>query len=199
MAGRRSAPPSPQSSSDGGRITVPATVTDPVWSLHPWPLTITAAGALLEVPALPAADWLAILMASELELDDLFPGLLAASDQELVEEALLDGVISLDDCYQMVLDIISTVSGRPWWVAMRLIYVARDSWQVLGAELLLKGVDAQKLSLSGWLDVLLLTVMRNIDKDEATMFTLRLEQPPADIEVETKEPEMSASAFMSMA
>lgn len=197
MAGRPSAPSQP--SSDSGRVIIPATVTDPVWSLRPWPVTVKAIGNLFEVPTLPATDWLAILMTAEPELEDLFPGLLEESDQNLVEEALLDGVISLEECYGITLDIISAVSGRPWWVAMRLIQMALGSWQVLGAEMILKGVDADRLSLSAWLDVLLLTVMRNIDPKEATMFTLRLTQPPADIEEEPKEMEMTASAFMSMA
>lgn len=197
MAGRPSAPS--QSSGDSGRVIIPATVTDPVWSLRPWPVTVKAIGTLFEIPALPATDWLAILMTAEPELEDLFPGLLEESEQELLEDALLDGFISVEECYGITLDIISMVAGRPWWVAMRLIQMALTSWQVLGAELILKGVDSEKLSLSAWLDVLLLTIMRNIDSKDATMFSIRLEQPPADIEVEPKEMEMSVGAFMSMA
>lgn len=156
-------------------------------------------GTMFELPALPATDWLVILMTAEPELEDVFPGLLGEEEHSQVDEALIDGVLDLDEVYEACCTIIDAVSGRPWWVAMRLIEVARTNWHVLGAELLTNGVDSEQLSLSGWLDILLLLIMNRIDPKDAAMFTLRLEQPPADIEVEAKEPEMSASAFMSMA
>lgn len=196
MAVRRSAP-SPSGDGAQPQVVIPKTVTDPVWSLRPWPVSVRVVGTMYEIPALPAVDWLAILMAENPDLDNIFPGLLDQEEQDIVTEAMLDG--HLEETFSVCLDIITAVSGRPWYIAMRLIDVARNSWQVLGAEMLLKGVDAERLSLSGWLDILLLTIMNNIDPKEATMFTMRLEAPPADIEVEQPEPEMTASSFMSMA
>lgn len=193
MAVRRSAP----SSEADPQVIIPKTVADPVWSLRPWPVSVHMIGTRYEIPALSAADWLAILMSEDPDLDDIFPGLLEEKDQDVVTEAMLDG--HLEETFSVCLDIITAVSGRPWYIAMRLIDVARNSWHVLGAEMLLKGVDADRLSLSGWLDILLLTIMKNIDPKDATMFALRLETPPADIEAEQPEPEMSASSFMSMA
>ena len=195
MAVRRSAPnSSPEAQT---QVTIPKTVTDPVWSLRPWPVSVRVVGTMFEIPALPAADWLTILMTENPDLDDIFPGLLDEEDQDIVTEAMLDG--ALEETFSVCLDIITAVSGRPWYIAMRLIEVARNSWQVLGAEMLLKKVNAEELSLSGWLDVLLLLIMRNIDPKEATMFTMRLEAPPADVEVEQPELEMSVGSFMSMA
>ncbi len=179
------------------QVVIPKTVTDPVWSLRPWPVSVRVAGGMYEIPALPAVDWLTVLMTDDPALDDIFPGLLDEADQDVVTEAMLDG--HLEETFSVCLDIITAVSGRPWYIAMRLIDVARTSWHVLGAEMLLKGVDAEKLSLSGWLDILVLTIMKNIDPKDAAMFTMRLEAPPADIEVEQPEPEMSVSSFMSMA
>ena len=195
MAGRRSVPSSPEAATP--QVVIPNTVTDPVWSLRPWPVTVRVVGTMYEIPAAPAVDWLAILMTETPELDDIFPGFLSEEEQEEITDALFEGY--LEETTDVVLEVISAVSGRPWWIAMRLIEVARNSWQVLGAEMILKGIDAEKLSLSAWLDVLLLTIMRNIDPKDAAMFTMRLEEVPKDIEVEQKEPEMSASAFMSMA
>jgi hypothetical protein len=41
--------------------------------------------------------------------------------------------------------------------------------------------------------------MRNIDPKEVTMFTMKLEQVPAYLQIEQPEPEMNVSTFMSMA
>lgn len=180
-------------------MAVPALVKDPIWSLQPWPTEITFAGTRFELPPLPAVDWLQVLMAEEMDLADIFPGWLSESEQDLINDALFDGAVDMDQLYETCLEALTIVSGRPWWVTLRLVSTARASWQVLGAEMLLKGVDAGALSLSGWLDVLLLLVMRNIDPKEAMMFTLKLEQPPPGVEVAAPEPEMSASAFLSMA
>jgi hypothetical protein len=70
---------------------------------------------------------------------------------------------------------------------------------VVGGELALKGVDATQLSLSSWLDVLLLILLRNMDQKDIPMFTMRLEVPPEGFQAEAQEPTMSAQEFMAMA
>ena len=162
-------------------------------------MTVTIGGHLFEVPAEPATFWLAVLMEPRADLLDLFPGCLDDDDQDLVNDLLFDGVISMQELYELVLDIVATNGSRDWWVVLRLAEVARSSWHTIGAEMLNRGVDPSRLSLSAWLDVLTLTLMRNIDPKDATMFTMKLEQPPPEMVAETKEPEISASQFMSMA
>jgi hypothetical protein len=196
VAARPSAPDLAQTP----KVIVPQLVTDPVWSLRPWPVIVEIGPLELVVPALPAADWLAVLMVENIDPDDLFPGLLDPADAEQVEEALYAGELSLDDFDQAFLNLVTTVSGRPWWVALRLISVARQSWAGFGGEMLLRGVDANRLSLSAWLDVLLLTILRNSEPEAVTMFTLQLEMPPPDeVKKVESELEMSSSAFMAMA
>ena len=138
-------------------------------------------------------------MNTELDLLDLFPGALESEDQDHVFDMILNGSLAEVDFGELVLNIIAEVSGRPWWVALRLVNGARNGWSVVGADMLLRGVDATRLSFSGWLDVALLTMIKNIDQKKLTMFNLELEQPPpgegSDAE---SEPTMTASAFMSM-
>ncbi len=201
MAARVSAPSESPVPTDGGggRVQVPKTNVDPVASLAPTSLTVKVAGTLYEIPAHPAVFWLSILMDSEPDFWDLFPGCLDEEDQDAINEAMLEGSLGVESLDEICLDIVATISARPWWVAIRLIELARANWHVLGAEMLMRGVDATRLSLAGWLDVLLLTVMRNIDPKEVTMFTMKLEQIPAYLQIEQPEPEMNASSFMSMA
>lgn len=147
-----------------------------------------------------ATDWLTVLMEPNLGLDEVFPGMLPDDQADLVHNALFDSIIDLEQLSDIALDIISEVCGRPWWIALRLIITVRESWHVIGAEMLLKGVDSERLSISGWLDVALLVLLRNIDPKEVAMFTAKLEQPPEDVDPESVPGmEMAASDFMAMA
>lgn len=198
MVGRpRSAPSSP-SSADSGRISVPSLNLDPIQSLRPWPVVVTCCGRDVEIPALAAVDWLTILMPPEPHLDDLFPGLLGDEDADWVEEQIVAGRLGLSEFQQIIFNVIETVSARKWWVTLRLVDLARRSWDAIGSEMLLRGVDAAVISLSGWLDILLITVLRNMDSKDVTMFTLRLEAPPPEEEVEAEDMEMSRAAFMAL-
>ena len=179
---------------DSGRIAVPKLKGDPVWALKPWPVIISAGGRDYEIPALPAADWLAVLMVEPFDPDDVILSLVINGRDLLFAES-----VDADDLEHICLDVISTVSARPWWIALRLISMARSSWSVLGAELILKGVQADQISLAAWLDALLLTALKNMDPKDITMFTLRLEEPPPEeMESAVEEMEMSADSFLSL-
>ena len=140
-----------------------------------------------------ASDWLALLMKEDFDPVDMFIELLPDS-----ESLLFDGTISVEDLYDLITDVISLVSGRHWWVALRLIGVARDSWHVLGAKMILKHIDPSQLSLSAWLDALLLVTLAEMDPKDVTMFTMRLEAVPETETVPETDLEMSADAFLAM-
>lgn len=181
----------------GSKVSVPKLNKDPVQSLQPLSVELTIAGRELRIPAHSAAEWLTVLMVEELDLSDIFPGMVEGS--ESVEDLILDGKLSLDELEETILDVIEVVSARPWWVTLRLVEVARTSWDVLGAELLLRGVDAAKVSLAAWLDMALLVALRSMDPKDVQMFTLKLESPPPSVKVEEADMEMSAAQFMTMA
>jgi len=150
------------------------------------------------IPALPAADWLSVLMVEQVDPDDVFPGLLEPEDLEQFDEFIVDGDINLDDVYSSFFDIIETVSGRYWWVALRLIHVAREQWHILGPDMVMRGADPTRLSLSAWLDSLLVTIIQGMKREHVSSFSLQLEAPPAGEEIAEEEMEMSANAFLSM-
>lgn len=185
--------------SDSGHVTVPKLNRDPIQSLRPFPVEVDVAGHHLLIPAMPAAEWLSILMSDDLDLSDVFPGLLNQVDMEAVEDIILDGYLGMEDLEEIIFGVIETASARHWWVALRLIETARTEWDVLGAELGLRGVDPTHISLSHWLDILLLVTIRSMDPKDVQMFCMRLEAPPLSAQVEESEMEMSESAFMAMA
>jgi len=184
--------------SGSDRVTVPHLNRDPVWSLRPWPVTVRMAHTEWTIPALPATDWLAVLMSESIDPDDILPGLLNDDEAFALEELLSQGVLSIPEVYDTCTDIIEKVSGRNWWVALRLIFIARESWDNVGAELILRRVDANTLSLSAWLDALFLTLLKTMDPKQVPMFTMQLEAPPEGEKAPEQVFEMTAEAFLSM-
>lgn len=197
MVARRASPPSNPSAP--APVSLPKLIKDPVWSLKIWPVTVEIQRDSFEIPAMCAADWLALLMKPELSSYELFPGLLSADDQSRAEVLLHQGAIPVEDFTRLGFELVSEVTGRPWWVAMRLVGVAVESWDALGGEMGMKA-DATRLSLAAWLDILYLLILRNIDDSKRNMFLLRLEQVPEGWESgEPEVPEMTADAFLAMA
>lgn len=168
------------------------------WGL--FPVEVTFGNRQFEIPAMPALGWLSLMM----DIDNfdplaIFPGLLSEENQDLAWDLMFEGSIEVNDLAEVSLMAIAAAAGRPWWVALRLVSAVAGNQHTLGAEMLMRGVDAGKLSLSGWLDVALLTAMRNQSKSDATMFSLKLEMPPPEEAKKQPEPEISMDQFMSMA
>lgn len=168
-------------------------------SLRPYSVQFTLAGVLLEVPAMSAVEWLEVLNASDFTPWDIVPSLLDDEGKDAVTDALIAGSLDLEQVERAGLEVLAAAGGRPWWVTARLVGTVMANWQTIGAEMLMRGVDAERLSIAGWLDVSLLLIMRNIDPKEATMFSLKLEQVPPSEVANQPEQEISAAQFMSMA
>lgn len=185
------------SSVEESRVQVPKLNKDPIWSLRPWPAEINVAGTVIEVPPLCATDWLCYLMQAEPDLDTLITEVTPD-----LEDLVYDGAIRLDQVYDVILEVISCMAARPWWVALRLISVARYQWDILGPELVARGADPNTQSLSGWLDVLLVSIYGAMDPNKATMFTMQLEAVPEQMKDPSKDPfdemEMDPGAFASL-
>jgi hypothetical protein len=199
VVGRRSSASRP--SSGGGldavpKVAVPRLNVDPVWSLQPWPATVTLAGRDFTIPAMAAVEWLAYLMQPQPDVEGMILDLLPDS-----EELLFDGSLEVEALYDAILDLVATVCARPWWVALRQVNVARDNWHVLGPQML-ETVDAQLVSIAAWLDVLLVKTINSMDPKDVAMFTSKLEAPPADVQATMAPPieemEMDRGSFLSM-
>lgn len=172
---------------------VPRTNRDPVSSLRPSPIVITVGGQEIEIPALPAVDWLEVLMSENFGFDDLFIELLPDG-----VSMMLDDWVTPEDMEDLGLAILEEASARHWWIATRLIGTLMEHWDVMGPEATFHNVDPNRLSLAAWLDSMLVLLMQRIQADQQPMFVARLEQPPAGEELPVEDFEMSAEQFMSM-
>lgn len=146
---------------------------------------------------MPAADWLALLMQENIDLFDIVPGLCPDLEERLMP-LVFEEKIPLTDIRRASLDVISAVTGRPYWFAMRLIKTVSVSWEVVGGELALRGVDAERLSISAWLDAVLLICLKHLESAKVTLFMSQLEAPPVDEMENVPEMEMSADAFLAL-
>lgn len=188
---------SPSTDQPVSRFSVPKLIKDPVWSLCPWPLDVSIGTIEATIPAHPASVWLAILMNESWDLEDIFPGLVAEVAED-VDDGLTEEVFSLDDLQDLCLDILEIVSGRPYYVTLRLVIIAREAWDTVGAELILQHIDPSSISLSAWLDVLTLTILKNLDEDKRTMVLAQLEAPPPGEEITLEDSEMPRNQFLAM-
>lgn len=159
-------------------------------------MVLELAGETYEIPAMPATDWLLYLMQEQPDIE----GLVNEWIPDL-GELLLDEVVTLGEVDDLILETLSTVSARPWYVALRLISVARVSWDVLGPEMI-RRVDPERHSLAAWLDVLLIQILNSMEPKDTTMFTMRLEAKPnapgSTGVVPLEEMEMDRGAFLAM-
>lgn len=196
MAGRARRPFNPDSSpGSNGRIRVPSVVTDPVASLKPWPLAVQVAGEEYEVEPWTAADWLSVLMVEDMDLDDVLETL-APDVADALYQSLLQDQITIEDYVALGTDLITIASGRPWFKALRLIGTMSRSWDVVGAELEKRGVDASRISLGAWLDVALITMLGLMEEKDVTMFVNKLEAPPPG--TDPMDQEMSRDDFQAL-
>jgi len=175
------------------RAAVPRTNRDPVRSLRPGPVTFVVKGKEYEIPALPAADWLEVLMRPDWAADDIFV--------ELMPEGinLVLGDLEPDQAEDLALAVIEEVTGRHWWVAIRLIQTLVQTWDVMGPEAIFNHVDVEKLSLAGWMDAMLVLLMSRLKDEDTTMFAAQLEAPPFGEEIPEEEMAISEGQFLSMA
>lgn len=181
---------------------LPHIVNDPVASLAMWPVTVRFGGLVVDIPPMPASDWLSVLMQSPLELWDIIPGLCPDREED-IKDALLLGDIAVKEFRDLCFEVIAVASGRSWWFTLQLIQTVRASWEVLGGRLAYRQIDASKMPLGMWLDAALIVCLESMKPEQTTMFLSQLQMPPPGAEVpkevlDAQIPEMSKSTFMAM-
>ena len=193
----RRSPPSAGAGSSGSStpvVIVPSHTKDPTWSLQPTSVVLALRGQEYEIPAVPAVDWLTILMADDIDLERVLLELCPRGIELLTDEDVDPEVL-----YDALLDVVEEVSGRYWWIALRLIVTIRVNWNVLGAEMFFRNLDPARMSLSGWLDAMLVIAIKSMEPKDVAMFVSKLELPPPGEELDPEDMEMSADQFLSMA
>lgn len=170
---------------------------DPIASLRPWSITVTVGGQDYTIPALPASAWLEVLLAPQVQVLGILPGLLDDEDGVELAMRLAEDEVDLDEVYQASLDAVAVAGGRSWWWCLSFAAGMGVAWNTLSGHLILSGVDWDKLSLAAFFDAAYALISRGIPKEKLQLLDLELNSPPPGVEVPFDE-DAEAQAFMSM-
>lgn len=172
---------------------------DPLASLRAWELEVELADRTFVVPSAMSNVWLPILMAEPLDLAEVIPGMLSDADQETLEEALMDGLVSARDVSDLALEVITEAAGRPWWWTLRLLHAASGAWLHVWGSLVAAGVNPQVMSLGAMLDAIYATMLPRgqVREEVRRQFDRELAAPPPGVKQEIDE-DREAAAFLAM-
>ena len=190
-------PQQPQPGLDGGsgpQRPLPNVPCDPIASLSPRPIDIDVLGRVVTVPAMTAEEWLRLLWAEPLDMEQIFPGL--AMDIDEVDEAVLDGRMTIEEPLEIGLEILEAASGYRWWFLLRMVTSAKAVWMQLGGLLVASGVDASKISLGAWVSAAMSMWIQNVPPEKVHTLVDQLMAPPPGQEPEFDEA-AEAAAFMA--
>lgn len=170
--------------SDPGTLRLPTVSCDPIASLSPVPIEVYALDRTWTVPAMSAEDWLRILWRGEyLDPELIFPGLVGAYD--LLYEALFDGTISVEEAFEISMEVLEEASGYRWWYTLRAATFIRSSWSRLAG---LVALDPARTSLGMYITSYIGIAVQNIPPKNAVRLVEELvEVPPAYAEREFDE------------
>lgn len=152
----------PRNSDEPETVAIFPTNPDPLASLGITQITVDFAGQEFVIPALAAVAWLKILLAQDLDLEAVFPGLAGPQAVMDVNNLILDGAGSQDELEQAILDVLEVASGRSWWITLRLCVSVRAHWEWVGGDMARHGVTPFDVPLSYWLDGAYVTMFQGI-------------------------------------
>lgn len=135
-------------------------------------------GLVFDFPALDTIGWLKLLLAEPFSLYAIFPEKLGIDAVDLVEDLLWSEQATMEQVERTGLDIISAAADRPWWTTLRLIRLARDSWEIIHVN------SAQGVPLAGWLDEVWTKTVQHCDPKKLASLRHDLETAPKGFETE---------------
>jgi hypothetical protein len=177
-----------------------STRADPLASLRLFGVKILLSIGVFDIPALPAATWLEVLLDEDFQAERVFPGLCDDEATTACYEGLIDGSVSEQDIADAVMDALEVVSGRRWWITLRLSRVAREHWDLIGGGLALAGIRADQVSLGMWLDALYALIVERLasaDPESCAQFTQTLTTAPASTARDEVDEVTEGNAFLA--
>lgn len=164
-------------------------------ALRVWPITVDLGGTAYRIAPHPAIRWVVPIVD-----DDWFaivPGMLDTTDHG-VDEAIDTGAITHEDCVRAARDAVGVAAGVPWWVAVRLVRSVLEAPDLTG-ELLMRGIDAQAVSLGAFVQAAYRMFTRDLDKKQRARVDQNIEAVPPELTLADRwDPEVEASGFDAM-
>jgi hypothetical protein len=136
----------------------------------------------LTVPPQPATPWI-LALAGDDPVGSVLPGMLSERDDERLWNLVSSGKADSKDLHKAFCSAVAEASGRPWWVALKLVGMCDGSPEFIG-RLTLKGVDPDRIPFARWCAAVYALAMANADEKARMKFDAKLDAPPAGVEFE---------------
>lgn len=165
---------------------------DPVASLRPADIDVEVGDWEYTVPALTAAEWIELMAGGGIPA--IVPGLLGTEDRMGVMRDYLDGNITKQDLEDACRRVLEVAGGRKWWEVERLVdsAIRGDVWPTIHGQLVLKGVDLDRLTLAGFVNAVWVMALQNCQKEsEKQALEWELTKPPPGFVDEMEETDES--------
>jgi hypothetical protein len=148
---------------------------DPAASLRCWELEIDLGGRTFAVPALPASEWLPVLLAGDpLMVLDM---VVSEEDGQSVDDLILAGQVKADELTEALISAIEQSAGRPFQAAYVLAQVARMHWPVIAGQLAQRGFRWEEEPLGAALDAIYSLATAGMKDEDRVKFLALLDQP----------------------
>lgn len=160
-------------------------------ALAVWPVQVRVGALRVTIPPTPAHRWIAAIVAGDAL--GIVPGMVAGSGPLL--DAIAAGDATAGQCRDAARHAIDAASGFRWWTAGRLVHLSVGAPWIAG-ELVLAGVDAQRVPLGAWCVAVWRLAVRDRDKKDLARIEWELTKPPQDVAVgDLYDERRAASAF----
>ena len=162
-------------------------------ALSVWPVDVVLGGSIFKIGPQPALYWILHILE-----DDLFGMVMdgvSSKDYDRIEDEILYGNLTADDCVKSAKDAIAAVSGTYWWSAVKLVIVANQRADLCG-ELCLARVDPSRVSLAAYVSSVYALIVRNADDKQRSKIRMEIEAVPPGVSVmERYDPDVAADQF----
>jgi hypothetical protein len=181
---------------DGGspQRPLPRVNCDPIASLSPRAIDIEVLGRIVTIPPMMAEDWLRLLWADPLDMEQIFPAL--AMEIWEIDEAVISGEMRFDEPLEIGLEVLEIASGYRWWFLLRVITTAKAAWMQLGGMLIAAGIDPARISLGAWVSATMSMWIEHMPPEKVSVLIDQLMAPPEGYETEFDE-EAESAAFLA--
>lgn len=164
---------------------------DPEATLRLWSVDVDIADRTYLIPPLPAQAWIVAVHGS---WADIVPGMLVNADD--LEDLIADGTVGHDECVRAARAAVEAASGARWWTAVKLAHCAGGE---IGAELLLRGVDPERVPWGAWLLAAHRVATRDAKDVEVARVDAELDAPPQGLALEELADEAGLNAQFAAA
>lgn len=172
---------------------------DVLATLRPVAVEVQLGDFIYELPALPAADWIAAM--ADPDGGAIIPGLLEPEDQWLVWRDFVRGRIDPDELAAAWREVLGVVTGRKWWIGARLVLnaVHPDVWPTIHGRLTKDGLDLEAVSIGAFCDVVWVMMLDGAQNEEERINArFQLTVPPPEVEIaDAYDPAETAEGWMA--